>query len=69
MPARRLHPQERQSPEVATPIVQSTTYVYDSTCGLRCGQFLTFPTLKSLIYSRFANPTTVMAVEDRDLPN
>lgn len=41
------------------PIVQSTTYVYDSTDAI--GAVFDEPT-KSLIYSRFANPT-VMAVE------
>jgi O-acetylhomoserine (thiol)-lyase len=41
------------------PIVQSTTYVYDSTDDI--GAVFDDPT-KSLIYSRFANPT-VMAVE------
>jgi len=41
------------------PIVQSTTYVYDSTEDV--GAVFDDPT-KSLIYSRFANPT-VMAVE------
>ena len=41
------------------PIVQSTTYVYDSTQDV--GDVFDEPT-KSLIYSRFANPT-VMAVE------
>jgi O-acetylhomoserine (thiol)-lyase len=41
------------------PIVQSTTYVYDSTEDV--GAVFDEPT-KSLIYSRFANPT-VMAVE------
>ncbi|MCL2152544.1 MAG: O-acetylhomoserine aminocarboxypropyltransferase/cysteine synthase [Oscillospiraceae bacterium] len=43
----------------ALPIVQSTTYVYDSTEEM--GSVFDEPT-KSLIYSRFANPT-VMAVE------
>lgn len=43
------------------PIVQSTTYVYDSTAEV-AGVF-DEPT-KSIIYSRFANPT-VMAVEDK----
>ena len=41
------------------PIVQSTTYVYDSTEEI--ASVFDEPT-KSLIYSRFANPT-VMAVE------
>ena len=43
------------------PIVQSTTYVYDSTEEV--GSVFDEPT-KSLIYSRFANPT-VMAVESK----
>ena len=43
------------------PIVQSTTYVYDSTADVAA--VFNDPT-KSLIYSRFANPT-VMAVEDK----
>lgn len=43
------------------PIVQSTTYVYDSTEAV--GDVFDEPT-KSLIYSRFANPT-VMAVESK----
>jgi len=43
------------------PIVQSTTYVYDSTEEI--GSVFDEPT-KSLIYSRFANPT-VMAVETK----
>ena len=43
------------------PIVQSTTYVYDSTEDV--GAVFDDPT-KSLIYSRFANPT-VMAVENK----
>jgi O-acetylhomoserine (thiol)-lyase len=43
------------------PIVQSTTYVYDSTEAI--GAVFDDPT-KSLIYSRFANPT-VMAVEEK----
>lgn len=43
------------------PIVQSTTYVYDSTDAI--GAVFDEPT-HSLIYSRFANPT-VMAVEDK----
>lgn len=43
------------------PIVQSTTYVYDSTDDIAA--VFDDPT-KSLIYSRFANPT-VMAVEDK----
>jgi len=43
------------------PIVQSTTYVYDSTEDV--GAVFDEPT-KSLIYSRFANPT-VMAVEQK----
>lgn len=43
------------------PIVQSTTYVYDSTADVAA--VFDEPT-KSLIYSRFANPT-VMAVENK----
>lgn len=43
------------------PIVQSTTYVYDSTAEV--ASVFDDPT-KSLIYSRFANPT-VMAVENK----
>jgi O-acetylhomoserine sulfhydrylase len=43
------------------PIVQSTTYVYDSTEAI--GAVFDDPTT-GLIYSRFANPT-VMAVEDK----
>ena len=43
------------------PIVQSTTYVYDSTEAI--GAVFDEPT-HSLIYSRFANPT-VMAVEEK----
>ena len=43
------------------PIVQSTTYVYDSTEDVAA--VVDDPT-KGLIYSRFANPT-VMAVEDK----
>ena len=43
------------------PIVQSTTYVYDSTADVAA--VFDDPT-NSLIYSRFANPT-VMAVEDK----
>ncbi len=43
------------------PIVQSTTYVYDSTAEV--ASVFDEPT-KSLIYSRFANPT-VMAVEQK----
>ncbi len=43
------------------PIVQSTTYVYDSTEDVAA--VFDDPT-KSLIYSRFANPT-VMAVEEK----
>lgn len=43
------------------PIVQSTTYVFDSTDDV--GAVFDDPT-KALIYSRFANPT-VMAVEDK----
>jgi len=43
------------------PIVQSTTYVYDSTDDVAA--VFDDPT-KSLIYSRFENPT-VMAVEEK----
>jgi len=43
------------------PIIQSTTYVYDS--AEEIGSVFDEPT-KSLIYSRFANPT-VMAVEEK----
>lgn len=43
------------------PIVQSTTYVYDSTEEVAA--VFDDPT-KSLVYSRFGNPT-VMAVEDK----
>ena len=43
------------------PIVQSTTYVYDSTADV--AEVFDEPT-KSLIYSRFANPT-VMAIENK----
>ncbi len=43
------------------PIVQSTTYVFDSTEAV--GEVFDEPT-KALIYSRFANPT-VMAVEQK----
>ena len=43
------------------PIVQSTTYVYDSTTEI--GDVFDDP-MKSLIYSRFGNPT-VMAVENK----
>ena len=43
------------------PIVQSTTYAFDSTQEV--GEVFDEPT-KALIYSRFANPT-VMAVEER----
>ncbi|MBR6443890.1 MAG: O-acetylhomoserine aminocarboxypropyltransferase/cysteine synthase [Firmicutes bacterium] len=43
------------------PIVQSTTYVYDTTAEV--ASVFDEPT-KSLIYSRFANPT-VMAVEEK----
>lgn len=43
------------------PIVQSTTYVYDSTTDI--GDVFDDP-MKSLIYSRFGNPT-VMAVENK----
>ena len=53
------HPKNAE-PRVV-PIVQSTTYVYDSTEEV--ASVFDEPT-KSLIYSRFANPT-VMAVEDK----
>ena len=43
------------------PIVQSTTYVYDSTAEVAA---VFDDPRKSLIYSRFANPT-VMAVEEK----
>lgn len=43
------------------PIVQSTTYVYDSTEDVAA---VFDDPMKSLIYSRFGNPT-VMAVEDK----
>lgn len=59
MPAFRLHPQNTE-PRVV-PIVQSTTYVYDSTDDVAA--VFDDPT-KSLIYSRFENPT-VMAVEEK----
>ena len=53
------HPRNAE-PRVV-PIVQSTTYVYDSTEEV--ADVFDDPT-KSLIYSRFGNPT-VMAVEDK----
>ena len=53
------HPKNSE-PRVV-PIVQSTTYVYDSTEEV--ASVFDEPT-KSLIYSRFANPT-VMAVEEK----
>ena len=53
------HPKNSE-PRVV-PIVQSTTYVYDSTQEV--ASVFDEPT-KSLIYSRFANPT-VMAVEEK----
>lgn len=43
------------------PIVQSTTYVYDSTEDVAA---VFDDPMKSLIYSRFGNPT-VMVVEDK----
>lgn len=49
---------QNQEPRVV-PIVQSTTYVYDNVEEI--GEVFDDPT-KSIIYSRFANPT-VMAVE------
>lgn len=51
----------KNSEPAALPIVQSTTYVYDSTQEV--ASVFDEPT-KSLIYSRFANPT-VMAVEEK----
>ncbi len=53
------HP--KNSEPRAVPIVQSTTYVYDSTEEVAA--VFDDPT-RSLIYSRFANPT-VMAVEEK----
>ena len=53
--------QPKNSEPRVLPIVQSTTYVYDSTEEVAA--VFDDPT-KSLIYSRFANPT-VMAVEDK----
>ena len=53
------HPKNSE-PRVV-PIVQSTTYVYDSTKEV--ASVFDDP-MKSLIYSRFGNPT-VMAVEDK----
>lgn len=53
------HPQNAE-PRVV-PIVQSTTYVYDSTEEVAA---VFDDPMKSLIYSRFGNPT-VMAVEDK----
>ncbi len=53
------HPKNAE-PRVV-PIVQSTTYVYDTTADVAA--VFDDPT-KSLIYSRFANPT-VMAIEDK----
>ena len=53
--------QPKNSEPRVVPIVQSTTYVYDSTEEVAA--VFDDPT-KSLIYSRFANPT-VMAVEDK----
>lgn len=51
---------KNKEPRVA-PIVQSTTYVYDSTEDVAA---VFDDPMKSLIYSRFGNPT-VMAVEDK----
>ena len=51
----------KNSEPAVMPIVQSTTYVYDSTEEVAA--VFDDPT-KSLIYSRFANPT-VMAVEEK----
>lgn len=59
MPARGYTP-ENSEPRVV-PIVQSTTYVFDSTEEVAA--VFDDPT-KALIYSRFANPT-VMAVEEK----
>ena len=53
--------QPKNSEPRVMPIVQSTTYVYESTEEVAA--VFDDPT-KSLIYSRFANPT-VMAVEDK----
>ena len=53
------HPKNAE-PRVV-PIVQSTTYVYDSTEEVAA---VFDDPMKSLIYSRFGNPT-VMAVEDK----
>ena len=53
--------QPKNSEPRVLPIVQSTTYVYDSTADVAA--VFDDPT-KGLIYSRFANPT-VMAVEDK----
>ncbi|MDD6308735.1 MAG: O-acetylhomoserine aminocarboxypropyltransferase/cysteine synthase [Clostridia bacterium] len=53
--------QPKNSEPRVVPIVQSTTYVYDSTDDVAA--VFDDPT-KSLIYSRFANPT-VMAIEDK----
>lgn len=53
------HPKNTE-PRVV-PIVQSTTYVYDSTDDIAA---VFDDPMKSLIYSRFGNPT-VMAVEDK----
>lgn len=53
--------QPKNSEPRVVPIVQSTTYVYDSTEEV--ASVFDEPT-KSLIYSRFANPT-VMAVEEK----
>ena len=51
----------QNSGPLVMPIVQSTTFVYDSTEDI--GEVFDDPT-KGLIYSRFANPT-VMAVEEK----
>lgn len=53
------HPKNAE-PRVV-PIIQSTTYVYDSTDDIAA---VFDEPMKSLIYSRFGNPT-VMAVEDK----
>ncbi|GLB26388.1 hypothetical protein LXJ15735_26290 [Lacrimispora xylanolytica] len=50
----------KNSESRVVPIVQSTTYIYDSTKEI--AEVFDDP-MKSLIYSRFGNPT-VIAVED-----
>lgn len=54
------HKPKNSEPRVL-PIIQSTTYVYDSTEEIAA---VFADPMKSLIYSRFGNPT-VMAVEDK----